>query len=101
MCRELDFVSVKGKDEPTRIFEVFNWHGEEIRAKKLQLLPSYQEGLRNYTHQKWDEAIQLFNICLEIYPDDAISKMYVERCLQYKQNPPPPDWDGVLRMQEK
>ena len=101
LCKELDFVSVKGKDKPEIIYDVFNSNPEDIRDLKQQTLPSYNEGLLNYHSRNWEEALKLFNKCLKVYPGDTVSKIYVERCTQFKNDPPPLGWDGVSRLKQK
>jgi len=88
LCRELDFVSVKGRDKPVVIFEVFNSDPANIRDLKQEMLFSYHKGLGNYYLKNWQEAIQLFKSCVAIYPDDVVSKMYIERCGQFQKAPP-------------
>ena len=98
LCRELDFITVKGKEHPTSIFEVFNCDPIDIREKKLKMLEPYYEGLMRYYSRDWDAATLYFQQCVEIYEDDLMSKMYIDRCHQYKKYPPPEDWDGALRL---
>ena len=45
LCREIDFVKVKGKEVPLSIFEVYNSDPQEIRDLKQEILPLYKEGL--------------------------------------------------------
>ena len=99
--RELDFVNVKGRDQPERIYEIFNTDEPDIRDKKQEILKPYREGLANYYSQNWDDSIAFFEQCLEIYPQDIVSQKYLERCLKFKQEPPPENWDGASRLDEK
>ncbi len=84
LWRELDFANVKGKDIPVNIYEIFNSNLEPVKKLKQEILPQYHDGLRHYHKRHWDEALALFRECLSIYPDDVVSQIYVERCLQYK-----------------
>lgn len=36
-----------------------------------------------------------------IDPDDGPSDVYLARARQFKENPPPDDWDGVFVMKTK
>lgn len=101
LWRELDYVVVKGKKEPVSIFEIFNSDPEEIRDKKHQILTPYHEGLMNFHIRKWDEAIQLFQQCLDLYPTDVVSQMYISRSQKFKENPPAADWNGALILEHK
>lgn len=100
-CRELDYVNVKGKEKPVSIFEVINCDPDEIIEKKLQLATRYHEALVNFHLRKWSDATKLFSECLDIYPGDVVSRMYMDRCLNYKENSPPASWNGSLILEQK
>lgn len=72
-----------------------------ISKEKEELLKNYNKGLELYKQRKWDEAIGFFQKALEIFPKDGPSGLYLERCMKYKENPPPEDWDGVFVMTTK
>ena len=38
---------------------------------------------------------------LELNPNDALSKLYVERCRRLMRHPPGEGWNGVWRLSEK
>ena len=98
-CRELDAVRVKGKNLPAKIYELL---GEKKDAEKWEKAVSlFVEGLSKYKHGLWDEAITSFQMALEIKPDDAPAKLYIERCQKLKRNPPKDPWDGVFTMTKK
>ncbi|MGK0290214.1 MAG: class 3 adenylate cyclase [bacterium] len=101
LVREIDYVSVKGKVNPVHIYEVFNADLEEIRKKKSRSLSCFQEGLALYHKQYWTDAMHFFHACLQIYPDEYLAKMYIQRCSQLKDNPPKDGWDGILRFEKK
>ena len=65
------------------------------------MLETYNSGLGHYKKQEWAEAIDCFEVCLQLFPDDAPSSEYRSRCIEYKFNSPGPDWDGVTIMTEK
>ena len=66
-----------------------------------KLLPIYNKALDLYKERKFHEAIGEFTKCLEILPEDGPSKLYLQRCQDYIDNPPPDDWDGVYTMTTK
>ena len=98
-CRELDWVRVKGKKLPVKIYELL---GEKKDESKFQeFIATFEEGLAFYRAAKWDEAIAAFRKTLSIRPEDAASLLYIERCKNLKENPPPAPWDGVFTMTRK
>jgi hypothetical protein len=43
----------------------------------------------------------LFSRFLEFYPDDFLAKMYLERALEYEQQPPDEAWNAVEVFKKK
>ena len=72
-----------------------------ITKQKEDLLKYYNQGLAAYKQKKWDEAIKAFNMALKIDPEDGPSRVYLQRSKEYKETPPPADWDGVFTMTTK
>lgn len=109
LWRELDTIRVVGKSEPVTTFELLE---EKEFASDLEqkLVDKFHEGLALYKDQKWDEAIATFEQALELewerWPDlkgkkTNPSEVYIDRCKQYKENPPGEDWDGVYTLTSK
>lgn len=99
VCRELDLVRVKGKKEPVKIFEVLGLAAEA--GVWAPFLTRFQEGLRLYRARAWDEAIAAFESSLKIRHDDRTAQEYIQRAQALRENPPEPDWDGVVVMKTK
>ncbi len=98
-CRELDAVRVKGKKLPVKIYQLLC----EIKdvEQYRPFVESFDEGLKIYKQAKWDEAAAVFQKVLEIRPGDPPSLLYIDRCRELKENPPPQPWDGVFTMTKK
>jgi len=101
ICRELDFVKVKGKGKPEMIYEVINSNPRDVFELKYKLIDTYHKGLKEYNNRNWKVALDLFNQCHDIYSNDSPSNLYIERCQHLHENPPPLNWDGILEMTEK
>jgi len=102
VARELDWIRVKGKLEPVRVYEVLGRAGDDnIPREKLEAIKYYLEGLELYRAQRWDAALERFMKALSIFPEDSPSKVFARRCQQYKVNPPGEGWDGVYVMLTK
>jgi adenylate cyclase len=97
--RELDVIRVKGKAQPTRIFEVLGTH--PLSPHRATMVRIFEAALRAYRAQRWEEAIKLWQQALEATPGDKPSQLYIERCTTFMAAPPPADWDGVYTMQTK
>jgi len=98
--RELDSIHVVGKKEAIRIYQLIGY-SHETDKKELEMIEHYTTGLYAYRARDWEKAIWFFNAALEIEPDDAPAKTMLERCNEYKENPPPKDWDGAFTMKTK
>lgn len=72
-----------------------------LSKEKQEMLKYYNMGLVAYKQRKWDEAIKAFEMAVEVMPDDGPSTEYLRRSRQYRDNPPPEDWDGVFVMTTK
>jgi adenylate cyclase len=99
--RPLDFIRVQGKTKPVEVFELLGNKKTPFNDSYLEMLENYHKGYLAYRRRDWDEAIQIFEKCKELEPKDQPSKIYFERCVDFKYNSPPKDWDGVIELKEK
>ncbi|MEK9764302.1 MAG: adenylate/guanylate cyclase domain-containing protein [Deltaproteobacteria bacterium] len=93
--RLLDRITVKGKSEPVRIFEVFNQYSDKNYENKLKAASVFEEAMTPYLNQNWELAIEGFKECEELLPEDASIEMHLKRAQSYQETPPAEDWDGV------
>jgi len=98
--REIDTISVKGKTETTRIFELMSAAGQ-VSEELLRLRERYDAARRSYLAQDWDTAEASFRECLGIRPNDGPSRVLLERIQLLRRNPPGRDWNGVWHLREK
>ncbi len=99
-ARELDLITVVGKNEPVRIHELLCPLGK-LGPGDIDLVGEFTQGLAAYRAREWDAAASRFKQCLALRPDDAPSAVYLERVAMLRAEPPPADWDGVWRMTHK
>lgn len=103
--RDLDFVIVMGKTEPSQVFELIAEIGN-MPPGYDKLLPAYDEALELYKNQEWAKAIDAFKASNELesmFPGRKTnpSRIYIPRCEHYKENRPGDDWDGVWTLTSK
>ncbi len=101
LVRRVDLIRVKGQEAPTEIFELLDHHEGEMRARYNQVAPIFDEGIRRYRAREWSRALASFADVLKALPNDGPSWVYTDRCLYYRDNPPPGHWDGVWTMKTK
>jgi adenylate cyclase len=99
-ARELDLITVAGKTEPVRIYEVMGRAGE-LNPEQSELRDRFACGLAAYRRRDWDEAQTHFESCLGTNMEDGPTQLFLERIAQLRNTPPPADWDAIWRLTEK
>jgi len=103
--RFLDFVRVKGKNIPVKVYELVS-HKDNISHENVALVKLFEDGLDLYYQQDWSNALSRFEEAEKIENhftsrNTTPSNIYIKRCLKFKENPPGKDWDGVWTMTSK
>jgi adenylate cyclase len=101
VARELDFLRVKGKARPARVYELLARRSDGFAESLNAAFTHFARGLELYRLQEWQKAIAEFRRLLESKPDDGPAKEFLRRCDIFMQSPRPPDWDGVFEMRTK
>ncbi|MBI2420301.1 MAG: CHASE2 domain-containing protein [Ignavibacteriales bacterium] len=101
ITRELDYLTVKGKNKPVKAYELINYIDFQLPEYKVTALALYHEGLELYKNQKFAEAIEKFSAAVAADPGESPSEMYIKRCKLLQENPPGENWDGVFHMTTK
>ena len=94
--RELDKVRVKGKDVAVTIYEPLG-KPEQVSSQTLSELVKYQSALQAYRSQDWAVAEKQF----KQLENNTLHALYLARIKQFKQTPPPNNWDGVFNYETK
>ena len=100
LVREMDWLVVKGKTEPIRVYELIGMQ-KTASATQLSGVALFAEGLSAYRRQQWDVAESSFRRCLDLMPQDGPSLLYLKRIADWRENPPAGNWDGIWRMDSK
>ena len=106
-ARFIDNITVMGKSEPVKIYELCAMKGG-LSDQEKELFKIFNNGMLQYQRTEWDAAIDFFKESLKIerVPDGKTtpSEVFLKRCEEYKEFPPVPPgekWDGVYRMTKK
>jgi len=99
-AREIDLITVFGKVEPVRIFELQSRRGG-LDPTTAKLNNVYAEALQLYRVQQWQKAETTFRECLKIKQDDGPSLEFLTRIANFSRTPPPKDWNGVWNTASK
>lgn len=89
--RLLDTITVKGKSEPTKLYEV-----TEKGAIESSIFEDYEKARHAYDQGNWVEAEKLFTKLT--HSGDAPSAKMLERIPELKKKE---SWDGIWRFDEK
>jgi adenylate cyclase len=92
---------VKGKTAPVDVFTLVGSRNDNVDPELLKWLESYEEGILKFREREFKGAKILFSRFLEFYPDDLLAKMYLERALEYEQQPPDEAWNAVEVFKKK
>ena len=92
VLRPLDKIQVKGKTVPVNIYELMqaNEHNAQLSVQFATVFSTYLDG----------DFVQVRQLLLELkndYPNDQPIQLYLQRCEEFIQQPPPADWDGVYQ----
>jgi hypothetical protein len=115
--RELDLITVKGKTEPVRIYELVGIRKGPIRQrlkkKQQEIIEHYHKGREYYLRPskeklKADTVKECFELAekefrevLKIEPENKAAKLHIGRCQLFQQDLPGENWDGVWKLTEK
>lgn len=100
LCRQIDKVQVKGKEEPIRIYQPLCRDAEaspELRA----LVDDWHRAFALYQQQQWDAAEALLHELQQRDPGTFLYSLYLERIAGLRQEVLPADWDGSFRHTSK
>jgi adenylate cyclase len=103
-ARELDWIRVKGKNQPVSVYELVGLQTQQIADQKKRAIEWYGEGRSYYLNRKFTNAMTAFGRILEeIDSSDKPSVMHLQRCQHWLSHPPTDEqWqEGVWTMTEK
>jgi adenylate cyclase len=99
--RSVALVQVKGKIQPVEIFTLIGAKNDRADEEFSNRLETYEAGFRKFRERDFTQAKILFSQFLEFYPDDALAKTYLERALEYEEQPPDAAWNAVEVFKKK
>jgi adenylate cyclase len=99
--RSVALVQVKGKTQPVEIFALIGAKNDRADEEFSNRLDTYEAGFRKFRERDFTQAKILFSQFLEFYPEDALAKTYLERALEYEEQPPDAAWNAVEVFKKK
>jgi len=101
---ELDFIMVKGKKEPEVIYAIAGRHEVAQSAEFQRLRNLTIEMLACYRSRDWEGALAAIERGRKTEGAESLGllyDLYEERLHAYRENPPPPDWNGAFQLLKK
>jgi adenylate cyclase len=98
--REIDVLTVPGKTEPVRAYEIMAPAGC-LSAAQTELRGLFAEGLAAYRARDWERAEKHFAQCLAMAPNDGPAAVFHRRIGFLRCQGPPLDWNGVWQLTDK
>jgi len=98
--REIDFLTVLGKVEPVRVYEIMAAAGA-LSPVQQELRDLYAEGVAAYRTCDWERSEQHFAQCLAVAPNDGPASVFRRRIECLRGQTLPADWNGVWQLTEK
>ena len=93
------FGQTRGVLHPAR--RRLGYHTPTTFPKLNETIAAYEAGLERYLQRDWDSAIRYFGNALDAAPQDRPSRIFIDRCRYYRDNPPLDAWNGVWVMEQK
>lgn len=94
--RVLDWVRVKGRQAPVRVYEVLDHLDEDVRHNKIMVQQDIEQGLACRIAQDFTTALTHFHHALGLLPGDPLISYHIDTCKQLMQLTIPADWDGSV-----
>tara|TARA_B110000438_G_scaffold290350_1_gene325958 strand:- start:1476 stop:2324 length:849 start_codon:yes stop_codon:yes gene_type:complete len=103
--RYIDRVQFVGKTVWHQTVEIIDFKSQASK-NNLKLVELFNEGIKKFYDQNWDDAIETFYKSKEFELNDSDndinpSKIFIERAYEFKRFPPRPGWRGAFIMDRK
>jgi adenylate cyclase len=95
LCRQLDLVRVQGKEDAIALYEVME-EASMITEGQRRFVQRFNQALATFRMMDFHMATSLFESCDRLLSGgDTACKLYIKRCAELIEAPPPEDWDRV------
>ncbi len=99
--RLIDRVQAVGKAEPVDVYEVFDALPATVRAGRQETLACFELAFRFWQAGDFARALAGFDAVLAANPDDKAAALHHARCRRFLREGSPPDWNGVMPLDQK
>jgi adenylate cyclase len=96
--RFVDFVRVKGRQEPIEVYEILNHLPKDIQLSRYKTGSMIQQGVEYRKNKEWKSAMKCFHGALMIDPEDSLVLHHMEQCHRMRIADLAGSSDGALNM---
>ncbi len=100
VCRVLDIVLLKGKSEPTKVYELM-CRASEITDEISDLQGQAQEMLKLYSDKQFEDALAVAEGLLARFPGDIPTLLLRERCIEMQGVPLSQAWSPARELLQR
>jgi len=94
--RFIDYLKVKGKSEPTLIYEIFDEDDPEQVILKNQTKCELEDAIHSLIKGNVEKSYEVFCNLKKINPLDGVIDVYLKRCDVFIRYGVPVEWEGLL-----
>jgi adenylate cyclase len=98
--RPVDCVEVKGRTQPTIVYELLGPLGG-LDPEREAFATAYSAAFASYQARDFQGALAGLGAAAALQPEDVSCGILRERCEHFLASPPPADWNGVYRLTRK
>ncbi len=100
LIRRMDVLRVKGKKQPMPMYELIA-EKSAGSPETQELIQKYEAAFTAYQSQQWAQAEATLVEISQRFSEDAPTAALLARVRNYRDHPPPSDWDGVYVSKSK
>jgi adenylate cyclase len=100
LTRDLGKFRLKGFARTVHVFELFS-SKEATATDSNTFIPNFTKALAHFQAKEFDQAEKSFQESLSTRPGDGPSEFFLGQIESFRQNPPSPDWQGEVQLDEK
>lgn len=98
--RKIDRVRVVGIETPVQLYNVLAVRSEAA-GPTVALVDRFNLAIDAYREKRFPDALILFTKCVELAPDDAASKIFLDRVKTLLHDGVPDGWTDIINMTTK